>query len=100
MDHYARDQWGNTMEPWPIDQWGDGFTVNLTWGNIMRVGIIRSVAIATAVSGTILAAAGVAAADQSRPTGGDDPSAQSSCNNSSDLDFERGCFLSWGPFFK
>ena len=100
MDHYAEDQGGNTMVLWPIDQWGDVFTVNLTWGSIMRLGIIRSVAIAIAVSGTIVAAAGVAAADQSRPTGGDDSSARSSCNNSSDLDFERCCFLSCGPFFK
>jgi hypothetical protein len=69
----------------------------------MQPGIIRSgirgVAIAAMLSGAFFAAAGVAAADQSRPTGGDNPSAQSSCN-SSDLDFERGCFLSWGPFFQ
>jgi hypothetical protein len=67
---------------------------------IIRSGIIRGVAIAAMLSGAFFAAAGVAAADQSRPTGGDNPSAQSSCNSSSDLDFERGCFLSWGPFFK
>ena len=99
MDRHAGDQSGNTMEPGPIDQWGDSFTSNLTWGNIMRLGIIRSVAIATVLGGTILAAAGVAAADQKRPTGGDDPSANSTCN-SGDLDFDRGCFLSWGPFFR
>jgi hypothetical protein len=65
----------------------------------MRRNIIRSVAITTVLGGTIFSAAGVAAADQGRPTGGDNSSAQSGCNTS-ELDSERGCFLSWGPFFK
>jgi hypothetical protein len=67
---------------------------------MMRRVIIRSVAIITLLGGTILAAAGVAgAADQQRPTGGDNSSAQASCSPSerySDL----GCMLNWGPFFR
>jgi hypothetical protein len=66
----------------------------------MRRSIIRSVTIITVLSGTILAAAGMAAAaDQQRPTGGDDPSARSSCN-SSDRYSDPGCMLGWGPLFK
>ncbi|HYZ37209.1 MAG TPA: hypothetical protein VE673_10900 [Pseudonocardiaceae bacterium] len=52
------------------------------------------------LSGTILAAAGMAAAaDQQRPTGGDNPSARSTCN-SSDRYSDLGCMLGWAPFFK
>jgi hypothetical protein len=78
---------------------GRRFIDNSNLGDSMRRNIIRSVAITTVLGGTIFGAVGVAAADQGRPTGGDNSSAQSGCN-SSDLDFDRGCFLNWGPFFR
>jgi hypothetical protein len=71
-----------------------------SWGDIVRRSIIRSVAITTVLSGTILTATGVAAAaDQRRPTGGDDPSAQGGCT-SSDRYSDPGCMLGWGPLFR
>jgi hypothetical protein len=62
----------------------------------MRRNIIRSLAITTVLGGTLFTAAGVAAADQGRPTGGD----KSPTCSPSDLEFEQGCFAGWGPFFK
>ncbi|MGH3695679.1 MAG: hypothetical protein ACRDRX_17100 [Pseudonocardiaceae bacterium] len=51
-----------------------------------------------AISGIILTDAGVAAADQERPAGGDNSSTQPSCG-AGDIDFAQGCFLGWGRFF-
>jgi hypothetical protein len=66
----------------------------------MRRSIIRSVALTVVFTGTVLATAGVAAAaDQGRPTGGDNSSAQASCS-SSDRYSDPGCMLGWEPFFK
>lgn len=62
----------------------------------MRRGIVRFVAITAVLGGAILTATGVAAADPGRPTGGDN----SATCNPSDLEFEQGCFVGWGPFFK
>ncbi|MBV8995612.1 MAG: hypothetical protein JO287_18370 [Pseudonocardiales bacterium] len=56
-------------------------------------------AITTVLGGAIFSAAGVAAAaDQGRPTGGDNSSAQA-CD-SADRYSDPGCMLGWGPFFK
>jgi hypothetical protein len=60
--------------------------------------IVRSLAITAVLGGVAFAGAGVAAAEQARPVGGDNPSAQP-CP-AGDLDFEHGCFLGWGRFFK
>ncbi|MGH3831674.1 MAG: hypothetical protein ACRDRS_14705 [Pseudonocardiaceae bacterium] len=59
--------------------------------------IVRFLAVAAVLGGVVFTGAGVAAADQSRPVGGDNFSAPS-CGNS-ELDFIHGCFLGFGPFF-
>ncbi|MGH3669707.1 MAG: hypothetical protein ACRDSH_03580, partial [Pseudonocardiaceae bacterium] len=60
----------------------------------MRRVIVRALAIAAVLGGVAVAGAGVAAAEQARPVGGDNPSAQP-CG-SGDMDFEHGCFLGMG----
>jgi hypothetical protein len=77
---------------------GRRFTDDSNLGDSMRRNTIRSVAITTVLGGTIFSAAGVAAADQGRPTGGDNSSAQG-CS-SSDGYSDPGCMLGWGPLFK
>ncbi|MGH3784268.1 MAG: hypothetical protein ACRDRO_27530 [Pseudonocardiaceae bacterium] len=119
---------GNSERPHPIHRWGRSlrwgigpqdqaardsgtcaaavggarrprFTDNSTWGDTMRRVIIRSLATTAVLSGLILTGAGVAAADTARPTGGDDPSAQTTCG-SGNIDFSPGgCFLGSHNFF-
>jgi hypothetical protein len=66
----------------------------------MRRVIIRSVATTAVLGGIILTGAGVAAADPGRPAGGDNSSSAEPACGTSDIDFEHGCFLGWGRFFK
>jgi hypothetical protein len=60
--------------------------------------IVRFLVIVAVLGGVASAGAGVAAADQGRPVGGDDSSAPP-CGTS-DIDFEHGCFFGWGRFFQ
>lgn len=71
-----------------------------TWGDTMRGVIIRSLATTAVLGGIILTGAGVAAADPGRPAGGDNFSSGEPTCGAGDLDFENGCFLGWGRFFK
>jgi hypothetical protein len=66
----------------------------------MRRVIIPSLATTAVMSGIIITGVGVAAADQEKPTGGDQIGSVAPACGAGELDFERGCFLSWGPFFK
>ena len=70
----------------------------LSLGDTVRGVVVRLLAIAAVLGGVMVTGAGVAAADQQRPVGGDNLSAPP-CGTA-DLDFARGCFLGWGPFFK
>lgn len=78
---------------------GNSFIHNSTWGNTMRRVIVRFLAIAAVLGGVVFTGAGVAVANQERPVGGDNTSAPPPCG-AGDLDFEHGCFLGWGRFFK
>jgi hypothetical protein len=64
----------------------------------MRGVIGRFLVIVAVLGGVVVTGAGVAAADQGRPVGGDNSSAPP-CGTS-DIDFAYGCFLGWGWFFK
>jgi hypothetical protein len=76
---------------------GQRFTGNRTWGDTVRGVIVRFLAVAAVLVGVAVTGAGVAAADQKRPVGGDNPSAPS-CG-ASDINVESGCVIGEGPFF-
>jgi hypothetical protein len=59
--------------------------------------IVRFLAITAVLGGIVFPGAGVAAAAQDRPVGGDNTAAPS-CGPS-DIDFAQGCFFGWGRFF-
>lgn len=77
---------------------GQRFTDNRTWGDTVRRVIVRFLAVAAVLGGVVVTDAGVAAADQKRPVGGDNSSAPS-CK-ASDIDVDYGCLVGEGPFFK
>jgi hypothetical protein len=70
---------------------------HLNWGDTMRRVIIRFLAAAAVLGGVVFTGAGVAAADQGRPVGGDNSSAPP-CG-AGDIDFAHGCFFGWGRTF-
>jgi hypothetical protein len=84
--------------PWYVVLEDNGPLITEIWGDTVRGVIIRLLAIAAVLGGVVFTGAGVAAADQGRPVGGDNSSAPA-CGPS-DLDFTNGCFLGWGRFFK
>lgn len=63
----------------------------------MRGVVVRFLAATAVLGGIMFPGAGVAAASQDRPVGGDNAAAPP-CD-SSNIDVAQGCFLGWGRFF-
>jgi hypothetical protein len=83
--------------PWEVGCEGNGPSTPER-GDTVRGVIVRVLAVTAVLGGVVFTGAGVAAADQGRPVGGDNSSAPP-CG-ASDIDIAHGCFLGWGRFFQ